>query len=130
MEVYIDDFIVWADSEDELITRLTMIFERLIEKNLYLNPKKCRFGMDEVVYCGHVINKDGVTFRKERIDEVADMATPKTHGALKSFLGMAGYMREHIAHYVDLVHPLQELVKHYHSIPRKPRAKQLIGHLS
>ena len=119
MEIYIDDFIVWADTEDDLINRLTQIFERIKEKNLYLNPKKCRFGMDEVVYCGHVINSNGVTFSKDRIDEVADMEVPLTHGAMKSFLGMAGYMREHINHYVDLVNPLQEIVKHYTKKTRK-----------
>ena len=119
MEIYIDDFIVWADTEDELITRLESIFSRIRDKKLYLNPKKCRFGMDEVVYCGHVINSRGVTFSKERIDEVADMEAPQTHGALKSFLGMAGYMREHINHYVDLVNPLQEIVKHYTKKTRK-----------
>ena len=32
MEVYIDDFIVWAETEDELITRLELIFERIKDK--------------------------------------------------------------------------------------------------
>jgi len=113
MEVYIDDFIVWARTEDELITRLEEVFKRCREMNLKLNPSKCRFGMEEVEYCGHVINKDGVTFSPERISEVVDFKQPQTHGALKSFLGMAGYMREHVPHYVDVVHPLQEIVSHY-----------------
>ena len=95
-----------------MIERLELIFSRIKEKKLYLNPKKCRFGMNEVVYCGHVINSEGVTFSKDRIDEVADMSLPETHGALKSFLGMAGYMRQHIDHYVDLSQPLQEIVAH------------------
>ena len=113
MEVYIDDFIVWARTEDELISRLEEVFKRCEDMNLKLNPLKCRFGMEEVEYCGHVINKDGVTFSAERISEVLDFKQPQTQGALKSFLGMAGYMRDHVPHYVDVVHPLQELVSHY-----------------
>jgi hypothetical protein len=119
MEVYIDDFIVWAQSEDELITRLDEVFTRLSEKNLKLNPRKCRFGMTEVEYCGHVINDQGTTFSKERISEVHDFAVPQTHGELKSFLGMAGYMREHVPHYVEIVHPLQKIVSHYKKRTRR-----------
>jgi hypothetical protein len=121
MEVYIDDFIVWAQNEDELITRLEEVFKRCSEMNLKLNPKKCRFGMDQVEYCGHIINKDGVTFSPERINEVAHFQQPQNFGELKSFLGMAGYMREHVPHYVDLVNPLNALVRHYKKPERKRR---------
>jgi hypothetical protein len=123
MEVYIDDFIVWAQTEDELITRLDQVFTRASEKNLKLNPKKCHFGLTEVEYCGHILNEHGTTFSRERITEVADFTVPENHGELKSFLGMAGYMREHIPHYVDLVHPLQEIVAHYAKRKRKEAIK-------
>ena len=121
MEVYIDDFIVWAQTEDELITRLEAVFMRLSEKNLKLNPKKCRFGMTEVEYCGHVINDKGTTFSAERISEVSDFSVPQNHGELKSFLGMAGYMREHIPHYVEMAQPLQNIVRHYVKRTRKQK---------
>jgi len=113
MEVYIDDFIVFGESEDELISNLEAVFQRLVEKNLKLNPRKCHFGIEEVEYCGHILNAHGTTFSKERISEVTDFAVPEDHGGLKSFLGMAGYMREHIPHYVDFSHSLQEIVSHY-----------------
>ena len=121
MEVYIDDFIVWAQSEDELISRLDQVFTRCAEKNLKLNPRKCRFGMQEVEYCGHVINDKGTTFSAEKITEIVDFSVPETHGGLKSFLGMAGYMREHVNHYVDLVHPLQQIVSHYTKKTRRTK---------
>jgi hypothetical protein len=115
----LDDFIVWAENEDELITRLRTVFERLSEKNLKLNPKKCRFGMEEVEYCGHVMNATGVTFSRERVSEVVNFAIPLTRGELKSFLGMTGYMRAHVPHYVERVKPLQELVRSYDKKSRK-----------
>ena len=113
MEVYIDDLIVWASSEEELITRLEQVFARVAEKDVRLNPRKCRFGMEEVEYCGHILNDRGITFSEKRISEVSEFAVPEDHGGLKSFLGMAGYMREHVDHYVDIVHPLQTIVTHY-----------------
>jgi hypothetical protein len=92
MEVYNDDSIVWAQTEDELITRLGQVFTRASEENLKLNrdPKKCHFGLTEAEYCGHILNESGTTFSKDRITEVADFAVPENHGELKSFLGIAG----------------------------------------
>ena len=68
--------------------------------------------MQEVEYCGHVITSEGVTFSQERINEVANFEVPTTQGGLTSFLGMAGYMREHIDHYGDIAQPLQAIVAH------------------
>lgn len=36
---------------------------------------------------------------------------PKTAKQLKLFLGLANHFRDHIAHYADIVRPLQELLR-------------------
>ena len=122
MEIYIDDFIVWGKSDDEFITNLTQVFDRLRETNVKINPLKCKFGMEEVEYVGHKITPDGLTFSAEKISEVNDFERPTSQGGLKSFLGMAGYFREHVPQYVDIVHPLGQLVQHY---TKKSRNLQL-----
>jgi hypothetical protein len=62
--------------------------------------------MQEVEYCGHVITSEGVTFSQVRINEVDNFAVPTTQGGLTSFLGMAGYMREHVYHNDNIAQPL------------------------
>jgi hypothetical protein len=85
--------------------------------------------MQEVEYCGHVINDKGTTFSADKITEIVDFSVPENHGGLKSFLGMAGYMREHVDHYVDLVHPLQQIVAHYSKRTRRTKIEWTPEHL-
>jgi hypothetical protein len=113
MEIYIDDFIVWGRSDDEFIANLTQVFDRLRATNVKINPMKCKFGLAEVEYVGHKITAEGLTFAADKISEVTDFERPTSQGGLKSFLGMAGYFREHVDHYVDLVYPLGQLVQNY-----------------
>lgn len=121
LQVYLDDIITWADSIEELIERLKIIFARFSKFNITLNPEKCRFGMAEVEYVGHLINKLGINFSKDKKDQIANWERPIDKGGLKSFLGLAGYFRRHIRGYAELVHPLQELVDDYEK--RKKTAK-------
>ena len=53
-ELYLDDLIVYASSEDECISRLETVFQRCLEKNITLHPDKCKFGLKEVEYVGHI----------------------------------------------------------------------------
>ncbi len=41
LEVYLDDLIVWGNSEEEFMERLETTFKRLIAHRLTLNPDKC-----------------------------------------------------------------------------------------
>ena len=58
-ELYLDDVLVHAQTEDEFLTRLKSILERLERRGLVLSPSKCSFGMQEVEILGHTIDKDG-----------------------------------------------------------------------
>jgi len=68
LEVYLEDIITWADTEENLIKKLEKIFIRLREKNISLNPEKCKLGLTEIEYVGHVINQDCLSFSKEKLD--------------------------------------------------------------
>lgn len=54
-EIYIDDCIVYGESIQQLEQRLRMIFDRMRLYNLKLNPKKCKIGVTQIEYLGHVI---------------------------------------------------------------------------
>ena len=112
-EVYLDDIIVFGKTEDEFINNLTTIFERLRKFNITINPEKCRIGLSEVEYIGHVINRHGVTFSYNKKNEVLHFAKPKTHRELKSFLGLASYFRAHVKDYINMATPLNRAITPY-----------------
>jgi hypothetical protein len=113
LEVYLDDLITWADNVNDLITNLQRIFDRLRKYNLTLNPEKCRFGMSEVEYVGHLINEHGITFSTNKKQLVSDFPKPEDLGTLKSFIGLTGYFRRHIKNFAELINPLNRLCEGY-----------------
>nr|GEU40921.1 reverse transcriptase domain-containing protein [Tanacetum cinerariifolium] len=60
MEVNADDMVIKSDSEEEMLDDIKETFERLRAINLKLNPKKCSFGVEEGIYFGHLVMKQGI----------------------------------------------------------------------
>jgi len=86
-EIYLDDIIVWGDSIEDLSNRLEILLARAKQYNITFNPEKCRIGMTEVEYVGHVIDSSGLSFTKAKRDKVEDFRLPSTPKDMKSFLG-------------------------------------------
>jgi hypothetical protein len=59
-ELYMDDILSFANSEEEMLQRLHRLFTRLCEYNVTLNPEKCTIGMTSVEYVGHLIDSEGM----------------------------------------------------------------------
>jgi len=117
-ECYLDDIITYGDSEESFMSNLERIFQRLKERNVTLNPAKCRFGMEEIEYVGHVINSEGVTFTRDKLDSVVNFPKPVTQKDLKSFLGLANYFRDHIRNHSDVVANLIDATNPYRKSER------------
>jgi hypothetical protein len=122
-EVYLDDIIVFAETEDELLANLSKIFSRLEQYNITLNPEKVKIGLQSVEYVGHVIDKDGLSFSKEKISDVLATPKPETHKQMKSFLGLCVQFKDHIDRYSDIVKPLHLMIPNYKTSTAGQRLK-------
>jgi hypothetical protein len=112
-EVYLDDILVYGDTEDEFHANLETVLQRLQERNIHINPDKCRLGMTEVEYVGHVISEDGISFSREKLQHVLEVKKPLKQRDLKSFLGLCNYFREHVEHHSSLAYPLDKMLVPY-----------------
>ena len=112
-ECYLDDIITYGEDEKTFLANLEAVFARLQQFNVTLNPAKCRFGMSEIEYVGHVINDKGVTFTRDKLDSVVNFPKPETEKDMKSFLGLANYFRLHVQNHTDIVAPLEATVTPY-----------------
>ena len=59
-EVYVDDILVHATSDEEFIISLKLIFERFRKYKLTINPDKTALGMSETEFVGHQIDDTGI----------------------------------------------------------------------
>jgi hypothetical protein len=69
---------------------------------LTLNPDKCEFGVE---FIGHLIDFEGLRFLDSKLEGVRDLQIPQTKKALKSFLGLANFFRDHVHHHSIIALP-------------------------
>lgn len=64
--VYVDDIVIFSNTWDEHIRHLQEVFTRLMNANLTIRLKKCKFAMNECVYLGHVIGKEELSQKNRK----------------------------------------------------------------
>jgi hypothetical protein len=66
--VFIDEILIYSQSEEEHVDHLKMVLQRLREHQLYANLSKCKFWIDEILFLGHIINRDGLAVDPKKSD--------------------------------------------------------------
>jgi hypothetical protein len=112
-ELYIDDVIIFAESEEEMVINLNKVLQRLLDFEITVSPDKCSFGLQEIEFVGHTLDKAGLHFTREKLDKVLDIPLPTTAKQLKSFLGVCIFFSEHVHGYSDMTKPLHKMLLKY-----------------
>jgi hypothetical protein len=89
--VFIDDILIYSQSEEEHADHLRMVLQRLREHQLYAKLSKCELWIDEVLFLGHIINKEGLVLDPKKVADILNWKTPTDARRIKSFIGMVGY---------------------------------------
>ncbi|KAJ0482832.1 putative nucleotidyltransferase, Ribonuclease H [Helianthus annuus] len=108
--VFFDDILVYSKSIDDHVRHLQVVLGILKANRLFANSSKCCFGVKEVNYLGHVINSNGVSVERAKIDAVLSWPVPTTAKGVRGFLGLAGYYRKFIKGFGSIAAPLHKLV--------------------
>jgi hypothetical protein len=58
--VFIDDILVYSETEEEHEEHLRLVLEKFRANQLYTKFSKCEFWLTEVAFLGHVISTGGV----------------------------------------------------------------------
>jgi len=111
MEIYIDDMLIYGKTEEEFLTNLERVLQRAREWVLTFNPSKCRLGLHEVEFVGHIINAEGIKMSDEKKFKVVDFERPRTVKKMQSFLGLVNYFHDFVEHYDRLTKPLFDVMK-------------------
>ncbi|XP_073153281.1 uncharacterized protein [Henckelia pumila] len=74
--VFIDDILVYSHDVNEHVCHLRLVFQTLREKQLYAKLSKCELWIDQVVFLGHIISRDGVSVDPSKFDDVLNWSCP------------------------------------------------------
>ncbi|RDX93593.1 Retrovirus-related Pol polyprotein from transposon 17.6, partial [Mucuna pruriens] len=89
IEVFMDDFTVYADSFDACLGNLSKVLQRCIDTNLVLNFEKCHFMVTKGIVLGHLVSDRGIEVDKAKIDIITSLPNPTSVWEVRSFLGHA-----------------------------------------
>ena len=106
---YLDDIIIFSDTEAEHLAHIEEIFKRLEAADLKMKRSKCDFFKKHIHYLGHLISADGIRPLKDKLDTIHDMPAPRNSKEVKQFLSLTGYYRKFVLHFADLSRPLAQL---------------------
>ena len=107
---YLDDICVFAETTDQMLDRVQLVFTHLKEFNLKIKPKKSYFFQTEVGFLGHVLSKKGVSPNPEKVKKVKNWPVPKNPKEVHSFIGLASYYRRFIPDFTKWAGPLHSLI--------------------
>ena len=108
---YLDDVLVFSETETEHIEQVLKVLRRLKERGLQLDIDKCEFSVSEVKYLGMFVGVNGVRMDPEKVTAILEWKTPASVKEVQSFLGFANFYRRFIERFSEKVKCLTELTR-------------------
>ena len=108
---FVDDICVWADSAEEMMERLRLIFAAIRKHNLKLKPAKCEFFLRAVRFLGHIVDGNGMSPDASKVEALIDMPVPDTVADIRTLLGVVGFLRAFVPDVAEKLAPLQAFTK-------------------
>ena len=103
--VYLDDIIIFSQTEEEHLKHLEIIFRRL-------KRSKCSFMKLHKEYLGHLISEKGIEPMPDKLTAIKEMPAPRSPKEIKQFLGLVSYYRKFILRFSDIAKLLMQLTRH------------------
>ncbi|MBW0532414.1 hypothetical protein O181_072129 [Austropuccinia psidii MF-1] len=107
--IYIDDIIVSSKTWEEHMYRLSRGLTKIQSVNMNISSKKWTFGFRELEELGHVVSGLSLGIDKNKVAEVLLKHMPQNKKERQSFLGFAGYQRQHIKDFASIARPIYKL---------------------
>jgi Reverse transcriptase (RNA-dependent DNA polymerase) len=74
--VYIDNILIFANTEEELRRIMKLVLEKLQKHNLFLKAKKCKFCKTKIKYLGVIIKQGKIAMDLVKLGEIRDWPVP------------------------------------------------------
>ena len=107
---YLDDICIFAETADQMLDHIELVFSHLKEFNLKIKPKKSHFFQTSVTLLGHILSANGISPNPEKVEKIKDWPTPKTPKEVHSFVGLASYYRRFIPNFAKWAESLHALI--------------------
>jgi hypothetical protein len=108
---FLDDCLVHSKTWAGHLEDVDLVFSRFAQAGLKLNLPKCLVFRTEVPYLGHTLSVDGVSPGKDKMEALREAEPPRDITSLRSYLGLANYMRKWVSNFSEKAAPLHALTR-------------------
>jgi len=109
--VYLDDILIFTETEEEHEQVVRRVLEVLAEHKLFLRPEKCEFHRKRIEYLGLVILENKVEMDPVKVAGVHDWPTPENWTDVQAFVGFVNFYRRFIRDFSTIARPLFDLTR-------------------
>lgn len=110
VQTYIDDILIWAETDGELLETIKIVLGRLAKHNVKINAEKCEWFVSQVKYLGHILSEAGVSPNPEKVRAITAVQVPQSKTQLKAFLGMITFYTRFVPKLCLVLSPLYDLL--------------------
>ena len=93
------------------MNHLIVVLQVLKENQLFSKYSKYEFWLRSMAFLGHIISSEGVEVDPIKTEAVKNWPRPLTPTDIRSFLGLAGYLRRFIDVFLSISSPLTSLTQ-------------------
>jgi len=109
--VYLDDILIFTETEEEHEQAVRRVLEVLAEHKLFLRLEKCEFHQKWIEYLGLVISENKVEMDPVKVARVRDWPTPENWTDVQAFIGFVNFYRRFIRDFSTIARPLFDLIR-------------------
>ena len=107
--VYLDDILIFTETEEKHEQVVWRVLEVLAEHKLFLHPEKCEFYRKQIEYLRLVISENKVEMDPVKVAGVHDWPTPESWTDVQAFIGFINFYYYFIQNFSTIARPLFNL---------------------
>lgn len=106
---YSDDLLIYSSSFEAHMEHLRVVFTRLAEAGLTVNPSKVKYATSAVSFLGHILSPQGIQVDPARTQAIKDYKAPRDVKGVARFVGMVNFFAKFISDFALKAEPLNRL---------------------
>ena len=106
-----DNTLIWVTTKTEHDEHLEAVLQWCEKINLTLNEEKCKLGVTEVMYIGHVLTPEGIHPDPDKIKAIQNMSPPTDKKDIERLLGTVNYFAKFIPNMSTIMLLIRDILK-------------------
>jgi len=115
--VYLDDVIVYATTQEELLDRLHTVLLHLAQYGFKVKATKCCLFRRQIQFLGHLVSQHGIEPLPDKLQAIKNWPIPHCLKEVRAFYGTASYYRRFVRNFAKIAEPLSALTKKINALP-------------